>query len=265
MFENPNKRKAIIVTSAVHALVLILIFFFGFTYLDPPPLKGLQVAYGTDLDAFGIAPANEVKQSTPPKEQPRKVAPQDEKILTQEESPIEIPVDKPKNKPAEKEEKPLVEPQKETPAPPVKEEPKPSETVSSSIASLISAGTDKSKGDGQGTGNKGVETGDPSSSNYGIGGVGGDGNYVLSGRGALNRPQPAYGNSKDEGYIVVKIKVDRDGNVVSAQAGARGTQITDPELYKAAEKAAMATKWQPNPNAEPLQEGYIRYMFRIKG
>jgi len=36
-------------------------------------------------------------------------------------------------------------------------------------------------------------------------------------------------------------------------------------LIRNAEKAALKTKWKPDPSAEPLQQGTIIYEFSVRG
>jgi TonB family protein len=98
----------------------------------------------------------------------------------------------------------------------------------------------------------------------GVSGQGGDGNYYLSGRRAVTRPKPEY-TGRDQGVVRVKIKVDRQGNVIYAKCSLQGTEVTDPALLRNAERAAMQTKWTANPTGETEQEGYIIYNFRIGG
>ena len=54
-----DRRRGIIVTAIVHSLMLAAIFVFGIKYLDPPPLSGVIVAYGTDADGAGSPAYNE--------------------------------------------------------------------------------------------------------------------------------------------------------------------------------------------------------------
>lgn len=68
-------------------------------------------------------------------------------------------------------------------------------------------------------------------------------------------------NNQDEGVIVVKVKIDKEGNVVEAKEyGNKGTvgNLSD-ESYRKAREAAVKTKFPPEPNANELRTGYIRY------
>lgn len=269
-----DRRKALIITAIVHVLMLVGVFLLGIKYLDPPPLSGVIVAFGVDEDAAGTPEYNaeqEVQIQTSSAEQYQEEIPEEVLSTQQQDSPLEV-----KKQETPKEEKPIKEkPKKETKkttdqktqtkvekkAP---EAPKPSDATAKALANILSNGTDQSKGNGQGSGYKGSPDGSMTSSNYGVSGSGGDGNYRLAGRSAISKPKPEY-SGKDQGTVKVKIQVDRQGNVISAKCSIQGTEVTDPVLIRNAENAAKATKWTANPSGEPVQEGYIIYNFKIGG
>jgi hypothetical protein len=119
------------------------------------------------------------------------------------------------------------------------------------------------EGDDNKAGDKGQLDGDPYAPTYfGEPGSGGGGNgYGLRGRG---RPT----NSKvvpecdEEGSVVVKIEVNRNGNVVSADAGQRGTTGAIC-LYDAAKKTAMTYKWPADSKAPAKQVGFVVINFSV--
>lgn len=85
--------------------------------------------------------------------------------------------------------------------------------------------------------------------------------FNLAGRSlATTPPKPEY-NSKSEGKVIVEIRVDRNGNVVSASPGKAGTTTNDPILREAAKNAALKTKFNSAPNAAEIQVGTITYTF----
>jgi colicin import membrane protein len=116
-------------------------------------------------------------------------------------------------------------------------------------------------------GNQGVRTGDPNAGAYGAGGSG-SGNqgagisYDLSGRSATSLPKPVYPGD-DQGIVVVKVTVDKNGNVTAAEAGARGTTIMDQRFWAEARAAALKAKFNNAPNAAAFQQGTISYRFRL--
>lgn len=270
--EKDDRRKGVIVTVVVHVGMLVCIFLCGIRYLDPPPLGGMIVAFGMTEDGAG-SPAYHERiepiQTPAPSAVPEVEVPQEALLTQAEESPVAVPEKKPEKKPEkpkpekrpEKTERPAEKPKaEEVPRPP-----QPSQATTQALANILSPGQDASKGDGQGSGYKGSPDGSLSSDQYGAGGgMGGDGNYRLAGRSATSKPKPQYTGS-DQGRVVVRVQVDRQGNVVSAKYILSGTSVTDPQLIRNAEQAALRTKWSAKPTAEPLQEGTIIYDFSIRG
>ncbi len=132
-----------------------------------------------------------------------------------------------------------------------------------------SAGTGSGSGESQGVtfpgGNQGVPTGDPNAGTYGQGGKGsgaqGTGiSYSLAGRSALSTPKPNY-PGREEGTVVVKITVDKNGTVTMAEPGQRGTTTMNTDLHDAAKRAALQAKFNINNDAPAFQTGTITYRF----
>jgi outer membrane biosynthesis protein TonB len=113
-------------------------------------------------------------------------------------------------------------------------------------------GTGSGTGDGPGSGN-GTGTGQGDGSGSGI-------SYSLGGRGSLKLHKPSY-DSKEQGKVVVTIKVDKQGNVFSAVAGAKGTNVSDQTLWQLAKDAALKSRFIADPNAPETQVGTITYNF----
>lgn len=126
-------------------------------------------------------------------------------------------------------------------------------------------GTNSSQGVTYPGGNQGVPTGDPNSNNYGDGGSGsgnqGSGvSFSLSGRSASTLPKPSY-PGKDEGKVVVKVTVDKNGVVTAADPGASGTTIMDQDYWKVSKEAALKARFNADNNAPAYQQGTITYRF----
>lgn len=123
------------------------------------------------------------------------------------------------------------------------------------------SGSSTSQGVTYGGGNQGSPNGSDGVGNYGNGG--GDGiSFSLSGRSPRSLVRPTY-TENDEGVVVVEITVDINGNVISANPGAKGTTTTNQKLHTAARKAAMATKFSVNNDAPAQQVGKITYKFTL--
>jgi len=123
-------------------------------------------------------------------------------------------------------------------------------------------GTGSGTGDGSGTGS-GSGSGSGSGTGGGKGGGMGDGNsYDLGGRQTRGSLQKPFYNSPEQGKIVVSIKVNKQGKVTYASAGAKGTNISEISLRKQAEDAALKTAFAPDDNAPEEQRGTITYVFK---
>ena len=82
----------------------------------------------------------------------------------------------------------------------------------------------------------------------------------LAGRSAVSLPAPQY-NSNVQGKIVVKVWVDRSGNVVRAESPIAGSTISSAQLVKVAKESALKAKFSADENAPELQMGTLTYIF----
>jgi hypothetical protein len=132
-----------------------------------------------------------------------------------------------------------------------------------------------------GTGNQGKPDGDPNSSNYqgnggngntpGTGGNGDKGtgasngapSFSMAGRVAKNLPTPSF-NVQESGKVVVEIFIDQQGNVIRANAGARGSTTANSTLLAKAKEAAMRARFSVSDDAPEEQRGTIVYNFLLR-
>ena len=122
------------------------------------------------------------------------------------------------------------------------------------------------EGETTGQGNQGSETGSVDSDNHSLGlsGLGDEGiSYSLAGRTPQSLPKPEY-NYQAEGIVVVEVTVNQNGNVTKATAGVKGSTTLDNNLLRAAQKAALAAKFDRKPNAAAFQKGTITYHFLLQ-
>ncbi len=103
-------------------------------------------------------------------------------------------------------------------------------------------------------------TGSGSGSGIGSGIGAGTGNFWLDGRPVVYKAYPKY-SEKASGIVVVEFRADKEGNVIYAKAGARGTTINDTTLWAECEKAAKKSKFKAKEDAPAEQRGTIRYRF----
>lgn len=265
MKEKKENRKIIAIAGTLFfhgILVLILLLFALKTPLPLPAEQGVEVNLGNSDDGAGIEQPQQIQNrkpapTSPPKTEPGSKASKQEKILTEDnpDNPA-IPDSKKKTKP--KTEKPKTETKSET-------KPQPSEPKVNPDALYKPSSNSTSSGQNQGItgkpGDQGKINGTPQSDNYtGSGGTGGGISYDLGGRGAMSLPKPSY-DSKEQGKVVVTIWVDREGKVIEAREGAKGTTISDSHLRKIAREAALKARFKSDPDAPEKQTGTITYNF----
>lgn len=270
MLETKHEKKSFTITVAIHVVLILLLIFFGLTYLDPPPENGIAINFGTSEVGSGNEQPKEPVKSAPKQStaQPVKSEPVIEKeVVTQdiEEAPV---IEKKKKEPTPVETK-QPEPPKPDPKPVKKPEPKPDKSTNDALSSILNGPErDGTATGGEGNdnvaGDKGSPDGDPNASSYyGQGaGLDGDGNYRLGGRKALNKEKFVQ-DCNESGIVVVKIVVDQSGRVVSAQPGMKGTTNSAACLTAPAKRAALATRFNSDSNAPSQQVGTIVYNFKL--
>ena len=82
------------ITVILHVIILLLLFYVGLTYLDPPPEQGIAINFGTTETGSGNIQPTEAIKSAPKASEPEPVAqPKSEikeEVVTQdtEEAPV---------------------------------------------------------------------------------------------------------------------------------------------------------------------------------
>lgn len=257
--EEKHKRRGLIATIGYHILLVMAFIFLGLTYQDPPPEEGIPINFGYEDDGSGTTSQSAPEQTAPTPQEV--VEPQIDDVTTQDiEESVNVTTEKPKVKPTEK---PVEKPK------PTEQKPKPSNKLTDALNSTKNssdAGKGEGEGETEGGGDQGREDGDINSPNRNGGGSG-DGNYDLGGRSATSKPKPIY-DCPEEGRVVVKVRVDRNGKTIDAEPGVNTatvkTNATSSCLHKRAKEAALKTTWSAKPDAKEQQVGYIIYNFSKK-
>ena len=264
--EENNYPKAFAATGIILAAFLALCYFIVFT--NPPKQEegtgGILVNYGTTDEGSGTDYMNTAEPSksekpnhtkpdkvtpTPPTEQKSQPESSDKKIVTQntEDAPEVSTSKKPSNTVA-------TQPTKT----PVKE------VVNANA--LYNGKTNNATGEGDGTtttpGNQGKPNGSTLTNNYNGTGSGNGGNLNLAQRNFISRPAVS-DDRRHTGRIIVDIRVDKNGNVVYARAGARGTTISDSNLLQRCEDAVKSSKLNALDTAPDPQTGTVVFVFKV--
>ncbi|HSV87396.1 MAG TPA: hypothetical protein VLH61_02015 [Bacteroidales bacterium] len=262
MNEQPQKdnRKALIGTIIFHGVVIVLLFFFGLsTPLPLPEEEGVIVALGfTDVGDGNLLPL--APRPALPAPAPQPVTRTNEEVVTQDtEESIALPPAQPRPRPRQ-ETQTRPEPQPATPQPqPVTEQPR---QQVDQRALFPGADQRTATTPSQGTTGQTGAQGRPEGATGGTGtGLGQEGvSFDLAGRRPNILPMPEY-DVQAQGRVVVAITVDRQGRVIRATAGARGTQTTDATLFRLAEDAARRSRFDVKLDAPEEQIGTITYFF----
>ncbi len=277
-FKTKHEKDSAKITALIVFILLLLIFIVGPKYMDPPLEYGIVVNFGTtDYGSGYIQPKKPVKSEIEEINEPQKIVesnpeiskPQEtkeEKVLTQEtEESIAIK----KKEVAEKRIIAEAEAKAKKEAERIEILKKEQEVKKKKLDALIggigkSDGTDTgSEGNDNRAGDKGQLDGDPYAPNYfgnpgsGSGGVG----YGLNGRGRPTKSK-VVPDCDEEGSVVVEIHVDRNGKVVNAIPGKKGT-TGNICLYDAAKKTALSYKWQADSKAPEKQVGFVVVNFSV--
>ncbi|MGB3143452.1 MAG: energy transducer TonB [Maribacter sp.] len=302
-----HKKKSLTLTTLLLSVLLLLLFYIGLTYMDPPIENGISVNFGTtDFGSGRVQPKEKIRSElleTPPveptkqdvaqaveeveevpEEKVQKEAPA-EKLLTQEsEESIKIKQGAEAKKKAEnaaaevKRKAEAAEQKAKAEAAQIAKEKKDAEDrarleqeAKKKKLDAMMGGLNKSDGTATGSegddsraGDKGQPDGDPyANSYYGSPGSGsGTGGYGLNGRSLVNKGKVQQ-ECNESGTVVVKIVVDRNGKVISATPGVRGTTNTNPCLLEPAKKTAFMHKWNLDSNAPSQQVGFVVVNFKL--
>lgn len=234
-----NKKKLISGGIAVlfHLLLVLLLFVFGLPYQDPPPPEqGVEISSG-DLTDVGNAMLGDAGGDEAEEQVSEPTDSDDESVVTQNESsPISAKPNKPKQETTKKDNKPTTD-----------------------NDALFPGKNKNTKGNGNGSGS-GFGNGDNGTGGGGTGTNTSGGGYSLKGRGVKSLPKPQT-NKNETGNVVVEIRVDQDGVVKEAHAGAKGTTIMDVNIWRKCEQAARKAKFSAKQDAPELQKGTITYHF----
>lgn len=267
-FKTKHEKDSARITTLIGVILILLIFIVGPKYMDPPLEYGVAVNFGTtDYGSGRVQPKKPVRAEQPKPTPPQKVEeskpvptePQEtkEEVLTQDE--IEAIAIKKKEaeearKKAEAEEKARKEAER------IERERKEKEAKRKKLDDLIGGigktdGTDTgSEGDDNRAGDKGQLNGDP-------GAGGGGSGYGLRGRGKPTKSK-ILPECDEEGRVVVEIHVNRQGKVINAIPGKRGTTGAYC-LYDAAKKTALTYKWPADSKAPTKQIGFVVINFSV--
>lgn len=267
---NNRKRKGLIITVSVHAIALLLFCLFGFEVIDPKPsgfeaaweIEGVENAGGEknkEVTSENPNQTNDIAKLTDATQastaQEEQLITDKEGIITVKSSPIKTPtITKPKDV--------IVNNKKSTSKTDSPKETKP--TVDPAVLAALGGMKKGSKSDGgKGEGEeKGIE-GDPKGGGKDLNGKGnkGDGKWSVEGRSPV-QIGTHINSCGVSGKIIVLVKINRSGKVVSASDVGGTTQ--NECLVNLAISQAKSIKYAPSNSTEPYNEGEIVMDYGLK-
>src|SRR5690606_5212285 len=292
-FETIHERNSAKLTALIAVLIILLLFVVGTQYMDPPEEYGVAVNFGTtDFGSGNVQPTKPVKsEPREVKEQPQETVKQPEQkqpeaassktkaedVLTENnDEAIAIKKQKEAEAKAKQEAEAKAKAQAEADAKAkaesdrIAKEQAEKEAKKKKLDALI-GGVSKSEGqeaggegDDKKAGDKGQLDGDPYAASYfgepgsGSGGVG----YGLKGRGTPTK-KVFKQDCNESGMVIVKIVVNRNGDVIEAIPGVKGTTNTASCLLEPAKKIALSHKWRADNKAPAKQIGFVKVNFNL--
>ena len=280
IFDSPHKKKSASITFIVALLLVILFFGVGLTYYDPPIDYGMEINLGNMSESSrNIRKQNQesnkldrmgkdqtlVKPST---KSNSKINPfkKSKSVLTERKSPISIPKKESSIKQTQNLNK-VKEDNKIEKIPVKKEIPKVSKTTKDIVSNLLN----KKKEVNDNQSNNSEKPLNNNSSNQSIYSSTYYNNSIsetytksfgLNGR-SLQSKGKVLQECNEQGLVVVRIGVNRQGDVISAEPGVKGTTNTHPCLLDPAKKTAQLHKWFPDNQAPELQIGFVVIQFKL--
>lgn len=278
IFDSPHKKKSASITFIVALLLNILFFGLGLTYYDPPIDYGMEINFGNTVQNSGnIKEQNhelnnldviEEDQSSvkPATKSNTEINPSmnSKSVLTERKSSVSIPKKESLKKRNQKKVKKGKKIEKLT----IKKDiPKVSKTTKNIVSNLLNKKkqvNDNQPNNSQSLVNKNSRNQSAYSSTYYNSSISGSDikSYGLNGR-SLQSKGKVLQECNEQGLVVVRISVNRKGEVVTAEPGVKGTTNTHPCLLNPAKKTAQLHKWFPDNEAPELQFGFVVIQFKL--
>jgi|TARA_R110000782_G_scaffold231061_1_gene317334 hypothetical protein len=255
ILQEKNSRAGVIGTILFHLLLLLLFIQFGMTYQDPPEENagGMVINFGTTDEGMGDIQPSSTENTTTSENatQSETTTPssaQENALTTTEES---VEMNASQNTTTTTNQNTTAQQTEQTV----------DENLSNAL-NVLNNPNNNSTGDGNtGTpGDQGDESGDPNSSNYTGGGTGNGVDFSLAGRSMVKVKKPN-NPTQEDGKVVVEIVVDKNGKVIRATPGARGSSTTNPTLYKISKEAALEARFNVKADAPAEQKGTMTFVY----
>lgn len=284
-FETKHEKNSAKITALISIILILLLFVVTATPEEEDEEYGIAVNFGnSNLGKGRVQPKAPVKseprkveeqpQPEASKAEPTKAAEAKEEVLTADNSEaIAIKKQKDAEAKAKAKAKAIADAKAKAEAERIAKEKREQEEKKKKTDALdaLIGGVSKSEGTETGSedndnkaGDKGQLDGNPYAPSYfggqgsGSGGVG----YGLNGRGSASY-KTLKQDCNESGMVIVKIVVNKSGNVIEAVPGVKGTTNTSQCLLDPAKKIALSHKWPSDSKAPAKQIGFVKVNFKL--
>ena len=250
-----SRINSFLITVVLGLLIVFLFLSVGLQYYDPPIEYSVEVRLGTsNVGNIAAAPKKDSKENIQDKNfvsQPitKHKSNGVEKIATQRENNVKI-ISKEKKK-----------------AEPTALKKEVANVTKKTISNLLKKSPNKQNSNTTGkradsqVGNKG----NPYGNSYyeGIGKGGKTNAYGLKGRNFQSGGKVVQ-KCNEKGIVVVRIVVNKEGRVISATPGVKGSTNLHTCLLKPAKETAFLHRWAPDSDAPEQQIGFVLIYFKLR-
>ena len=273
------EKKSFWTTAFILLAVLLLLFFAGLRYLDPPPENGILIAFGNTDPGNSLTLAPPIQAATEETIVPEMNAATEvkevmveevvsealEEVLTTADSELVLPKEL-----AEKAAESVPEKVPETVPEKIPEKviQQASAATKAALANIL--GAKEAQGSGIGNDGKSANQGLSDGSKYAnsfYGSTTGEAQgfgFGLAGRSLASKGSVTP-DCNEEGRVVVAITVDRSGKVIAADPGVKGSTNNAPCLLAPAKATAFMYQWAPDAEAPEKQIGFVVINFKLGG
>lgn len=265
--EENNYPKAVAISTVIMGLLVLLSFFIVIGSFKPDQefgMGGIVVNYGTSVTGMGTDYTSIEEPSSSPNANNKLT---DQIVPDNTIAPSQSSVDAKEIVTQNTEEAVSVNTKttKATAVPSANTEDKPvKQTINENALYKGKKNSGTGQGDGTGTeaGNQGSIHGDPMAPNYGEGGSGfGDTAIPLRRFTNLVTPQD---DGQKTGKVAVRISINKNGVVVNATPGVKGTTLADRILWEKCRQAVMGATLNKSEEGPDIQIGVVIFNFKVK-
>ncbi len=254
--ETSDRVVGAVVTIVLHAILFIVFLLMVVSVEIPEEPEGagstMEVSYGDAPEGSGnvesavVAAQQEQQQASEPESNP------EEQTLAANDADADVQVKK-------KQEKQKIKTEKTNNK---KTDVQKTQQVDTNLAGLKNLIGGEGDGDSDKAGNEGANGENPGRGK-------GQGNSKNPGAGhnpvlVSSHTKYATHDCQEEGVQMVKVKINRQGIVVSATGNAKGTQNPDPCLRARAEKLAKEETYNADPKGPELREYTATFVFNLQ-